>query len=194
MIRVVLIDDHHSFRQTLAIALERESDIHVVGQADTLAATRRMIQGLQDTFDVALLDLRLPDGNGKDLIEDLQNANPLAPILVLTALFEQVNHAQAVEAGAAGSLYKGASLNEVLDTIRQLSRGEHIMSPEELITMVRLAVRHRNQDRDVKAAFAQLTPREREVLQALADGLNDKDIALNFASYRVPYGRTLQVY
>jgi DNA-binding NarL/FixJ family response regulator len=173
VIRVLLIDDHASFRQPLAFMLEREPDITVVGQAGTLAEARGLLHGA----DIAVIDLALPDGNGMQLIKELHGASPQSQALVLTGRGAPVEFARAVEAGAAGVLQKSVGISDIIDAVRRLHAGESLLSPQETIAMLRLAARQREHDREALAATRRLTRREREVLQGLAAGLGDKEIA-----------------
>ncbi|CCF84467.1 response regulator [Nitrolancea hollandica] len=173
MIRILLVDDHASFRQPLAFMLNREPDFTVVAQAGSLAEARGL---LNEDVDVAVVDLVLPDGNGATLVRDLRTANSHSQVLVLTASIDRRDLARAVEAGASGVMNKSASIAEIISAIRGLSAGEQLMSPRELVDLLRLAVQQREQDRDAELALGRLTPREREVLQALAEGLNDREI------------------
>ena len=173
MIRVLLVDDHASFRQPLAFMLEREADITVVGQAGTLAEARGLLHGV----DIAVIDLALPDGNGMHLIKELHGASPRCQALVLTGRSAPVEYARAVEAGAAGVLQKSVGISDIIGAVRRLHAGGALLSPQETIAMLRLAARQRERDREALAAARRLTPREREVLQGLAAGLTDKEIA-----------------
>jgi DNA-binding NarL/FixJ family response regulator len=173
VIRVLLVDDHASFRQPLTFMLEREPDITVVGQAGTLAEARGLLQGI----DVAVIDLALPDGNGLQLIKELHGSSPRCQVVVLTGGGDRVQYAEAVEAGAAGVLQKSVGIADIVDAVRRLHAGESLLSPQETIALLRLATQHREQVREALVAASRLTPREREVLQALAEGLNDKEIA-----------------
>ena len=175
MIRVLVVDDHSSFRQPLAFMLGYQPDITVVGQAGSLAEARRLLAEVD--VDVAVVDLNLPDGHGADLIRDLRAVNPAGMILVLTASMIDRDYAEAVEAGASGVLHKSAGIEEIIKAVRRAGAGEPLLSSRELVEMLRLADRHRIQDREAREALARLTPREQEVLQALADGLADKEIA-----------------
>jgi DNA-binding NarL/FixJ family response regulator len=173
MIRVLLVDDHASFRESLALLLEREPDIAVVGQAGSLAEARALLRRV----DVAIVDLDLPDGHGADLVRELRAVNPDGMVLILTGSSSRADLARTVEAGAAGALHKSVGTGEILRAVRRLSAGEQLLSPEEIIGMLRLASRQREEERDAREALGRLTPREREVLQALAEGLNDKQMA-----------------
>lgn len=173
MIRVMLCDDHAAFREPLAFMLEREPGIAVVAEAGSLAEARAHLV----SADVALVDLHLADGSGIELINDLRVANPKCRILVVTASIGHLHIAEAVEAGADVLLNKSTPIREVIDMVRRLGKGEQLIPSHETIELIRLAVRRRERDRDARTILALLTPREREVLQALAAGLSDKEIA-----------------
>jgi DNA-binding NarL/FixJ family response regulator len=175
MQRLLLVEDHVSFRQTLALVFDGEPDFEVVAQAGSVAEARRVMGGRE--ADLGVVDLSLPDGEGIELIEDLREANPLFAALVLTASLDKAEHARAVEAGAAGVLHKSADVDEILDATRRLATGETLLSPEELVELLRIAGQSREEEREVRASIEQLTRREREVLYALAEGLSNKQIA-----------------
>jgi DNA-binding NarL/FixJ family response regulator len=175
MQRLLLVEDHVSFRQTLALVFDGEPDFEVVAQAGSVAEARRVMGDRE--ADLGVVDLSLPDGEGIELIEDLREANPLFAALVLTASLDKAEHARAVEAGAAGVLHKSADVDEILDATRRLATGETLLSPEELVELLRIAGQSREEEREVRASIEQLTRREREVLYALAEGLSNKQIA-----------------
>ena len=175
MHRILLVEDHASFRQTLAFVFDRESEFEVVAQAGSLAEARKVMDGLK--VDLGVIDLALPDGEGIELIKDLREANPNFAALVLTASLDRAEHARAVESGAAGILHKSAGVDEILDATRRLGEGETLLSQEELIALLRLAGQSREEEREARASIEQITLREREVLQALGEGLSNKEIA-----------------
>jgi RNA polymerase sigma factor (sigma-70 family) len=183
MINLMLVDDHAAFRQPLAFMLEREPDLTVSQQAESVAEAK---QSMAD-YDVAVIDLVLPDGNGIDLVRSLRTANPRGSVVVLTASADHAARALAVEAGAAGLLHKSASLPDIIETIRRLGRGEQLLTLEETIDLLRDAGQHRERDRAAQQALAQLTHREREVLQTLTKGMTDREIGqhLNISSETV---------
>ncbi len=123
MNRVLLVDDHASFREMLALVFDREPEFEVVAQAGSLAEARRMLDGV----DLAVVDLDLPDGDGTELIGELRAVNPQATVLVLTASAERETYARAVEAGAAGVVHKSVHLEDVISAARRLARGEAIL-------------------------------------------------------------------
>ena len=175
MKRILLVEDHASFRQTLAFVFDQESEFEVVAQAGSLAEARQVMDGLE--VDLGVMDLSLPDGEGIELIKDLRESNPHFAALVLTASLDRAEHARAVESGAAGILHKSAGVDEIMDATRRLGEGETLLSQEELIALLRLAGQSREEEREARASIEQITPREKEVLQALGEGLSNKEIA-----------------
>ena len=196
MQRILLVEDHASFRQTLAFVFDQQPEFEVVAQAGTLAEARRTMDGLE--ADLGVIDLTLPDGEGTELIEELRESNPDFVALVLTASLDRTEHARAVEAGAAGVLHKSADVDAILDATRRLGEGETLLSEDELIellatrrigegetllsedeliSLLRLAGQNREEEVEARASIEQITPREKEVLQKLAEGLSNKEIA-----------------
>jgi DNA-binding NarL/FixJ family response regulator len=176
-IRLLLVDDHAAFRLPLALILEREADLLVAAQAGSLAETRTVLPTIAGQVDVALVDLQLPDGNGVELVRDLRAVNPEGQTIVLTGDTDKRHHAQAAEAGAAGIITKSAQPFEIVDAIRRVHAGELALPAREMIDLLRLAGEERQREEASQATLAQLTPREREVLAALAEGLDNKAIA-----------------
>ena len=117
----MLVEDRVDFRHLMVALLGRQPDLEVVAQAGSLAEARRHAASLK--FDVAVLDLGLPDGNGADLIRDLRAANPGVAVLILSASLDPENLERATEAGADEILDKLASPNEVFEAIRRLGGG-----------------------------------------------------------------------
>ena len=175
MQRILLVEDHASFRQTLAFIFDQEPGFEVVAQAGSLAEARREARGLE--ADLGIIDLTLPDGEGVELIRELREANRDFVALILTASLDKAEHARAVEAGAAGVLHKSADVDEILDATRRLAAGETLLSPQELVELLRIAGQNREEEREARVSIGQITRREREVLQTLAEGLSNKEIA-----------------
>jgi two-component system nitrate/nitrite response regulator NarL len=175
MQRILLVEDHASFRQTLAFVFDQQPEFEVVAQAGTLAEARLAMDGSE--VDLGVIDLTLPDGEGTELIGELREANPSFAALVLTASLDRTEHARAVEAGAAGVLHKSADVDAILDATRCLGEGETLLSEEELLALLRLAGQNREEEVEARASIEQITPREKEVLQKLAKGLSNKEIA-----------------
>jgi DNA-binding NarL/FixJ family response regulator len=115
-IRVMHVDDHGDMRDLMEILLNSQSDIKVVAQAGSLVEARAHVA--RSEFDVAVLDLGLPDGNGLDLIDDLRRANPDVGVLILSANLDAASMERAADADEI--LDKLAPLDEVLGTVRRL--------------------------------------------------------------------------
>jgi DNA-binding NarL/FixJ family response regulator len=176
-IRIIVVDDHDTFRDPLAFMLEREPDLTVVARPRSLSEAREDLQSAEHAVDVAIVDLNLPDGSGTDLIRELRSTHPRAKALVLSAMSEQRYLAEAIEAGAAGVMHKSAPMSDLVEAVRDLAVGEQLLTQQEVIEALRFIGRVRESNREAQLAIDRLTPREREVLQALAEGLSDREIA-----------------
>jgi DNA-binding NarL/FixJ family response regulator len=176
-IRIMILDDHDTFRDPLAFMLQREPDLTVVARPRSLSQARGVLDDTEPAVDVAIVDLNLPDGSGADLIKELRDSRPRATALVLSATADQRHLATAIEAGAAGVMHKAAPMGELVEAVRRLATGDQLLSQEEVIEALRFLTRERESHREARLASDRLTPREREVLQALAEGSSDREIA-----------------
>jgi DNA-binding NarL/FixJ family response regulator len=171
--RILLVDDHCSVRQAIASVFEREPEFAVVGQAGSLSEARQVLDGV----DVAVVDLTLPDGYGGKLIRELRYTNPHAVALVLSANLDRMEMARALEHGAAGVLHKSVSMQVLTDAVRRVHAGESLLPLEEVVELFRLASSQRELEHDAHETIRRLTSREKEVLQALAEGLDRQEIS-----------------
>ncbi len=169
-VRVLVVDDHQMFAASLAQALQSEPDLLVVGQATTVTEAQQLMATA--TPDVVLLDHRLPDGDGVSAIAGLHGIRPSARIVVLTATASDRVLVAAMEAGAAGFIAKTQRLDDVLAGVRAAAQGESVVSATLL---TRLLPRLHRQAGGGRAT--ELTEREREILDLLARGLSNADIA-----------------
>ena len=167
-IRVLIVDDHQALASSLAQVLDAKSDLTSVGVAGTVAEAIRLVRSTAP--DVVLLDHRLPDGDGVAAIPALRAARPSMSIVVLTATSADSVLAAAIEAGASGFLSKARSLDEVANAVRAAATGEAVISPELLARL--LPRLHRRSS----GGSQELTGREREVLELLAQGLTNAAI------------------
>jgi two-component system, NarL family, response regulator DesR len=117
-IRVILVEDHPDFRRLMEGLLGVQADIKLIAQAGSLAEARKQAAAVR--FDVVVLDLSLPDGNGVDLIADLRRENPDVAVLILSATLDPASVDRAAEAGADEIMDKLEPLDKVLDTVRRL--------------------------------------------------------------------------
>ena len=117
-IRVMIVEDHADFRDLMEVLVTSQSDMKLIAQAGSLAEARNHAAKFE--FDVAVLDLGLPDGHGEDLIADLREANPDVGVLILSATLDPAGIEKATRLGADEIMDKLASLDEVLSTVRRL--------------------------------------------------------------------------
>jgi DNA-binding NarL/FixJ family response regulator len=118
-VRLLVVEDRSSVREAVAATFESEPGFTVVGEAGSLAEARGMLEGV----DVAILDVRLPDGNGADLIQDLHAANPDAKAVMFTASIDQAVADEALKRGAAAVVRKLNGFDELTATVKRLQRG-----------------------------------------------------------------------
>jgi len=178
-IRVLLVDDHALVRQGFRRILEAEPDIEVVGEA---ADGRQAIQLAGATQpDVIVMDVAMPGLNGIEATRRILAENPRVRILALSVHKDSVYVREILRAGASGYLLKDAFDRDLLAAVRALARGESFLSPA--VTEAVLSD-YRRQARD---PLDLLTSREREILQLLAEGKTNKEIAslLNISVYTV---------
>ncbi|GIT81773.1 DNA-binding response regulator [Leifsonia sp. LS1] len=169
-IRVFLADDHEIVRRGVAALVDGQDDMEVVGEAATAAqAQARIIAVLPD---VAVLDVRLPDGSGIDVCRAVKQAQPGIRCLMLTAYDDEDAIRSAVIAGADGYVVKDIRAGRLLDDIRAASRGRTLIDPR---VADRVTARLREPADDPR--FASLGLRERQVLALIADGLTNRQIA-----------------
>lgn len=167
-IRVLVVDDHQVLSGSLALVVDAERDMESVGIARDLAEARTRV--VDRAPDVLLLDRRLPDGDGIEAIAELRRLRPEVRVVVLTATDSDQVLVQAIEAGACGFLSKSRGLGEVIDAVRSAAAGEAVISGEMLSRLLPKLTR-------AGGPSVELTPREQEVLELLAEGKSNAAIA-----------------
>jgi NarL family two-component system response regulator LiaR len=171
VIGVLIVDDHQMVRQGLRFLLEQEDGIQVIGEAADGPSAIQAVLALAPT--VVLLDLFLPGQDGLSVLTQLKHDRPATEVLMLTSSQDDQHLLAAIRAGALAYLPKTAGVDQVVTAVRAAARGESVLEPRiaaRLVREVRQAtVRRRPLD--------QLSPREQEVLAALARGHTNRQIA-----------------
>lgn len=175
MIRVLITDDHFVVREGLHLILETAEDIEVVGEAVDGADCLRLVPELKP--DLILMDLQMPRMDGITAIEHLRKDHPDIAIVILTTYNEDDLMIRALQAGARGYLLKDSSRENLLDTIHAAARGETLLKPEIIARM--LALQSASKPASTPQTDSPLTEREHEVLQSIARGERNKEIAHN---------------
>jgi DNA-binding NarL/FixJ family response regulator len=174
-VRVLVVDDHRTFADALATALELERGIRVVGKATDAERAVRLAE--EEHPDVILMDVRMPGTDGINATRTVKEAAPDTRVLMLSAHEDENLVARSLDAGAEGFLSKGAAVKEVVAAVRAASRGENLLPPEEVRRLLANLRRRRDQDATGRARVDRLTPRETQILQRMADGLSPEAIA-----------------
>jgi two-component system, NarL family, response regulator LiaR len=173
VVRVCLIDDHDLLRRGIKTMLETEADIEVVGEAADGADAVALVE--EAVPDVVLIDVIMPNKDGIEATKEIKDAFPNIGVVVLSGHDERQFLFDALKAGASGYLLKTAELDEVVATVRSAAKGEAKLDPA-LATQV-LSEFQAYQKAEVSEVYQPLTPREREILQLMSEGLPNKTIA-----------------
>jgi DNA-binding NarL/FixJ family response regulator len=169
-IGVFLLDDHEVVRQGVRVLLQDQPDIEVVGEGATAAEALARVPALRP--DVAVLDVRLPDGNGVEVCRELRSRLPGLVCIMLTSFADDEALLQAVMAGASGYLLKEVRGTSIVDAVRTVAGGASLLDPT---ATARLLDRLRA-DAERKDPLGALTGQERQVLELIGDGLTNRQI------------------
>lgn len=170
MTRIFLVDDHEIVRRGIAELLDREPDLEVVGEAGD--ATHALVRIAATLPDVAVLDVRLPDGDGIELCREVRSRHPDVNCLILTAYDDDEATMSAVLAGASGYVLKNISGTRLIEDIRAVAAGRSLLHPA---APRQVAERAEAGGRD-DPRFGSLQLRERQVLRLIAEGLTNRQI------------------
>ena len=171
MIRVFLLDDHEVVRRGIADLLTQDGDIEIVGESGSAVEAVHRIPALHP--DVAVLDARLPDGNGIDVCRDVRAVDPTIQGLILTSYEDDEALFSAIMAGASGYVLKQIRGTDLVDAVRRVGAGQSLLDPAvtaRVLERIRSGVEQPNE-------LKSLTDQERRILEYIAQGLTNHEIA-----------------
>jgi two-component system, NarL family, nitrate/nitrite response regulator NarL len=184
--QVLVVEDHRVVAEGLVALLEDHPDLHVLGWVATVAEAVQI--AAEKRVDVAVVDYWLPDGRGADAAEGLRAHQPDAAVVFLSADSSEEAMLAALESGASGYLVKTASGADVASAVRRAADGEMLLPARQLTTLLARRRRLAQQDAERSRQLDRLTAREREVLDLMAEGMDNRDIAkrlgINYTTVR----------
>ncbi len=174
VVRVLLAEDHTLVRKALRSLLEAETDIEVVGEAEDGREAVEQVGQLHP--DLVLMDISMPSLNGLEATRQIRQRFPEVKVLVLTMHADEEHIFQILRAGASGYVVKKAAPSELISAIQTVYRGDTFLSPSVSRTVVQEYIRWA-EAMEGEDDYSRLTPREREVLQLIAEGHSNREMA-----------------
>ncbi len=169
--RVFLLDDHEIVRRGLRDLIDAEEDMEVVGEASTAEEALNRVPPTRP--DVAVLDVRLPDGSGVEVCREIRARHPEIQALMLTSFADDEALFSAILAGASGYVLKQIRGNELIDAIRRVAAGESLLDP----AVTRRVLERLRDNREEDEGLARLSDQERRILDYIAEGMTNRQIA-----------------
>ncbi|MGW6915665.1 response regulator [Kitasatospora sp. NPDC054939] len=170
-IRVFLLDDHEVVRRGVHDLLSVEEDIEVVGEAGTAAEALTRIPAVEP--DVAVLDVRLPDGNGVEVCREIRSRQPAVKCLMLTSFSDDEALFDSIMAGASGYVLKAIRGTDLITAVRDVAAGRSLLDP---VATSRVLERLREGGEKEDERLAQLTKQERRILELIGEGMTNRQI------------------
>ena len=188
-IRILLADDHGVVRKGLRFLLTQDPEIEIAGEAEDGRDAVRLAAELQPK--IVIMDIAMPQLNGLDAAQQITKANPRAAVIMLSMYSDEEFLIRALSAGAKGYLLKDSAEADVLRAVHAVAQGRTYFTPSIAHTLLEDYMR-RLQQEGVQDRYDLLTDREREILQLLAEGRSNKDVAtlLNLSIHTVDTHRT----
>ena len=170
-LRVLIVDDHDVVRKGLIMVVSRQTDLEVVGEAGTAAEVVEKAGKLAP--DVVVMDIRLPDATGVEACRDIRSHNSDIKVLMLTSYSDEEAVMGSIMAGASGYLLKEIRSQEIVEAIRRVGAGQSLLDPAVTAAVLERVRLGRGEDE----RWTQLTEQERHILELVADGKTNKEIA-----------------
>ena len=172
-IRVFIVDDQQMFREGLRAMLAADPEIEVVGEAENGRAALKLVRDAKP--DVVVMDVSMPDLNGIEATHQIKGLVPNVRVIALSAYSDRRFVSRMLEAGASGYILKEGAFDELVRAIRNVAAGMDYLSPSVTAGIVEASLGMVTDQKP--SGLAELTPRQREVLQLIAEGLNTKEVA-----------------
>ncbi|TDC90844.1 response regulator transcription factor [Saccharopolyspora aridisoli] len=169
--RVFVVDDHDVIRRGIAALVDAEQDLELVGEAGSVAEALAWVP--KRNPQVAVLDVRLPDGNGVELCRELRSQIPELRCLILTSFDDHEALMDAIMAGASGFVLKGVVSQELVSALRTVGAGKSLLSPQRTEAMLNWL----RKEQEKADPLRELTARERQVLELIGEGMTNREIA-----------------
>lgn len=166
--RVMIVEDHQVVAEGLAALINDQHDMKVVGHAGSVAESIARAAELKP--DLALIDFRLTDGTGADVAVAIRQTRPETKLIFLTREDTEAARFAALESGASAFIHKSRAAQDVVEAIRTVAQGGSLFTPRTIASLL-------NSRREVEAQLERLTPREKEVLRMMAEGISSREIA-----------------
>ena len=169
-LKILIVDDHDIVRKGLAMLVSRQKDLTVVAEAGTVAEA---VEKARETVpDVVVMDIRLPDGTGIEACREIRDENFDVKVLMLTSYSDEEAVMGSIMAGASGYLLKEIRSQEIVDAIRRVGSGQSLLDPSVTASVLERVRRGKEED-----VLAQLTDQEKKILELIADGKTNREIA-----------------
>ena len=169
-LKILIVDDHDIVRKGLAMLVSRQEDLTVVAEAGTVAEA---VEKARETVpDVVVMDIRLPDGTGIEACREIRDENFDVKVLMLTSYSDEEAVMGSIMAGASGYLLKEIRSQEIVDAIRRVGSGQSLLDPSVTASVLERVRRGKEED-----VLAQLTDQEKKILELIADGQTNREIA-----------------
>jgi two-component system response regulator DevR len=169
-LKILIVDDHDIVRRGLAMLISRQEDLSVVAEAGTVAEA--VEKARESVPDVVVMDIRLPDGSGIEACRDIRDENSDIKVLMLTSYSDEEAVMGSIMAGASGYLLKEIRSQEIVDAIRTVGSGKSLLDPTVTASVLERVRRGKEED-----VLAQLTEQEQKILELIADGQTNREIA-----------------
>ena len=169
-LKILIVDDHDIVRRGLAMLISRQEDLSVVAEAGTVAEA--VEKARESVPDVVVMDIRLPDGTGIEACREIRDENNDIKVLMLTSYSDEEAVMGSIMAGASGYLLKEIRSQEIVDAIRTVGAGQSLLDPTVTASVLERVRRGKEED-----VLAQLTEQEQKILELIAEGQTNRDIA-----------------